>query len=171
MLSILFASISVAAQGMVASTAASGRLAEARSIAKRLVELAVAMAAIVMTLIWLPRAYLVTCFSPSPAVQQAALACWWILVVGVLPDGVASAQEGVMLGAGQHKLVALTTVMSCVVACGLTLLFFQSSASMVAVWGGLRFISLGRFLGSLGLLAHPSSPLRAKAPAPATATT
>jgi len=154
-MAVLFYSLSIAAQSLVASAALGGRKGEARQITQRLCEICVVAAGALTVTMLAGRAQVVSLFTKDAAVRAAALGAWPALLFGLVPDGVASVQEGVLLGAGDHRGVALLTMgASAWSALSLAALWYVSP-SLNSIWLGLRVISVARVVAAFRKLRAP----------------
>jgi Na+-driven multidrug efflux pump len=156
--------IAIAGQALIGRALGAGEVALGRALTRRMLLWGVLAGLAFGLTVWLTRPLYVGLFSPDPAVQH--LVGRVLLVVAVVTPlaGVVYVLDGVLIGAGDSRYLALAGLIALVVYAPLALLVQQRSAGLVWLWAAYGGFMLAR-MATLTLRARTDAWVRTGADA------
>lgn len=139
----------IAAQAMVGLRLGAGDESGARGVLGRVIAWGVGFGAVIGVLLVLARGPLAGAFTPDPAVQDAAGAALAVLAVLAPIGAIAYQLDGVLIGAGDARFLALAGVVTTAVYAPFALAVQVTGAGLVylwiayGVWLAARSVTLG----------------------------
>jgi putative MATE family efflux protein len=146
-LALTLDAIAIAAQAMIGRFLGAGDAPGARAASRRMLELGVLTGAALGIAVALLRTVVVPVFSGAPAVQDLAEQA--LLVVAVLQPvaAVVFVLDGVLIGAGDSRYLALAMVAATLVYAPCALLVLALDGGLVALWLALGVWMVARLAG------------------------
>lgn len=156
--------IAIAGQALIGRALGAGEVALGRALTRRMLIWGVLAGVTFGLTVWLTRPLYVGLFSPDPFVQH--LVGQVLLVVAAITPlaGVVYVLDGVLIGAGDSRYLALAGLIALVVYAPLALLVQQRSAGLVWLWGAYGGFMLAR-MATLTLRARTDAWVRTGADA------
>jgi putative MATE family efflux protein len=153
-LALVLDAVAIAAQVMVGRMLGAGDAAGARAAATRMIAWSAALGALFgVALIALGDA-IPELFTDDPAVVERAHAIWWLFAALMPLNGAVFALDGILIGAGDTRFLALAMLAASAVYIPIALLALDQGWGIVGVWWGLAALIVirlatcaGRFLG------------------------
>jgi putative MATE family efflux protein len=146
--------LAIAGQAMVGLALGRGAVGDARAILRRLVELSVIGGLAVGVVLAVASGAIAGFFTPDPAVQQIVAAGILVIAAGLPIGAVVWALDGVLIGAGDGRYLALAGVINLAVAA--PLLVVLAGVPWPALWAVVAIqatFSIGYMLARLTTLA------------------
>ena len=157
-----FTSLDIATQSLVAFYVGRGDRASASSVFRRTLSLTLVAGVFVMGGLLAGRGTLPGIFSKDAAVVAAAATVMPLIAIFMPLDAAASVMDGVLLGSQEAAWMSRTMVVTSVFcAVGLTL-GQRWSFGLLATWGVIKFLTVGRLIGNAWRIWSPDSPLGAE---------
>lgn len=162
--SLLSDALAVAAQSLVASNLAAGRLPEARAVADRTVRMGAALGCAMAGALALGRGAVPAAFTRDPAVLSLLSGGVWAFVVATQPvNSAAFVWDGALFGAGGFRYACAAMAAAC--APGVAVMAAIAGredaapgAVLAGVWAGLAVVMLGRWLSIAAPYAGRAGP-------------
>ncbi len=136
--------LAIAGQAIIGRALGAGDLATGRAMTRRMVGWGVVAGLVFGLVVWATRPLYVGLFSPDPDVQ--ALVGGVLLVVAVVTPvaGVVYVLDGVLIGAGDSRYLALAGLVALVAYVPLALLVGERGAGLVWLWAAYGIFMLAR---------------------------
>ena len=136
-LTLVLDSMAIAAQTLTGASLGKGRVAEARSVGAQATRFSVGFGVVLATIFALFDAPLKSIFTRDPAVLDALVVPWWLLIAMILVGGVVFALDGVLLGASDAAFLRNLTIVSVLGAfLPITLLSVTFGWGLTGIWAG-----------------------------------
>lgn len=136
-LTLVLDSMAIAAQTLTGASLGKGRVAEARSVGAQATRFSVGFGVVLATIFALFDAPLKSIFTRDPAVLDALVVPWWLLIAMILVGGVVFALDGVLLGASDAAFLRNLTIVSVLGAfLPITLLSVTFGWGLIGIWAG-----------------------------------
>ena len=136
-LTLVLDSMAIAAQTLTGASLGKGRVAEARSVGAQATRFSVGFGVVLATIFALFDAPLKSIFTRDPAVLDALVTPWWLLIAMILVGGVVFALDGVLLGASDAAFLRNLTIVSVLGAfLPITLLSVTFGWGLTGIWAG-----------------------------------
>ncbi|WP_375424313.1 MATE family efflux transporter [uncultured Friedmanniella sp.] len=138
--------VAIAGQALIGRALGAGEVALGRALTRRMLLWGVLAGLAFGLTVWLTRPFSVGLFSPDPGVQQ--LVGRVLLVVAVITPlaGVVYVLDGVLIGAGDSRYLALAGLISLLVYVPLALLVQARAAGLVWLWLAYGGFTLARMV-------------------------
>ena len=138
--------IAITGQALIGRALGAGEVALGRALTRRMLGWGVLAGLAFGLLVWLSQPLYVDLFSPDPAVQQL-IGRVLVVVAAVTPvAGVVYVLDGVLIGAGDSRYLALAGLVALVVYAPLALVVDQTAAGLVWLWVAYGTFMLARML-------------------------
>lgn len=141
---VIYDSLSIAAQSLVAIRAGRGDTAAVGGVVRRLLQLALTWSVLVGIALWAAQGRVVGIFTRDAAVTAAVMSVWPLLTVFQPLDACATVLDGTLYGAQAHGFVAKAMGVSAAVCIVTIWGGMQVAPSLLTVWLGLKVLSFGR---------------------------
>lgn len=149
-LALVLDSLAIAAQALVGAALGASRIAQAKSVARRVTAFSAIAAGGLGAVFAVGASVLPTLFTDDPAVLAAIEVPWWYLVAQLPIAGIVFALDGVLLGAGDAAFMRTATVSSALAGfLPLTWLSLVFGWGLAGIWSGLTMFMVLR-LGLVG---------------------
>ncbi|WP_297586457.1 MATE family efflux transporter [uncultured Corynebacterium sp.] len=136
-LTLVLDSMAIAAQTLTGASLGKGRVSEARSVGAQATRFSVGFGVVLATIFALFDAPLKSIFTRDPAVLDALVVPWWLLIAMILVGGVVFALDGVLLGASDAAFLRNLTIVSVLGAfLPITLLSVTFGWGLTGIWAG-----------------------------------
>ena len=153
-LALVLDAVAIAGQVMVGRMLGAGDAAGAHAAARRMIGWSVAAGALFGAALLAGHDALPRLFTDDPAVHERAAQIWWIFALMMPANGAVFALDGILIGAGDTRFLALGMLASAAVAIPIALLALERDWGIVGVWSSIvaliamRLITCGiRFAG------------------------
>lgn len=147
--------IAIAAQAIIGRQLGTGDGTPVGGLMRRMVFWGVVLGLVFGVLLWASSPLWVGVFSPDPGVQQLVLRILGVIAVLAPIAGVVYVLDGVLIGAGDARYLALAGVVNLVVYLPLVLLVWTTGAGLIWLWLAYGGFMLARLV-TLGLRARGS---------------
>jgi putative MATE family efflux protein len=139
--------IAIAGQAIVGRSLGAGDRSGARAAARRMIEWGVIAGLVLGAAIALASPVLATIFSHDHAVRHDVVPVLWI-VAGMQPmNGVVFVLDGVLIGAGESRYLALAMLAATAVFVPAAIAVDALGGGLVALWGALTLFMVARLVG------------------------
>jgi putative MATE family efflux protein len=151
--------IAIAGQALIGRALGAGEVALGRAMTRRMVGWGVVAGLVVGLGLWLTRPLYLRFFSPDPGVQELVGQVLAVVAVVTPLAGVVYVLDGVLIGAGDGRYLALAGLVALLAYVPLALLVQQRGAGLVWLWAAYGAFMLAR-LATLALRARTDAWLR-----------
>ena len=154
-MALILDAVAIAGQVMVGRMLGAGDAAAARAAARRMIGWSVAFGALFGAVLLALGGVIPHAFTGDPRVIERAHAIWPIFALMMPANGAVFALDGILIGAGDTRFLALGMVAAAAVAIPLAIVALEAGWGIVGVWGALcaliaiRLVTCGaRFAGT-----------------------
>jgi putative MATE family efflux protein len=168
-LALILDALAIAGQAMIGHGLGASEVDRVHAVTRRLIRWGLLSGLVLGAAVALVAPLLGPVFSPSPEVQQALTVSLWVMAAGVPIGGYVFVLDGILIGAGDARYLALAGLVNLVVYA--PLLAWVAAAHPVGasglgwLWAAFAFGYLGARALTLGLRAHGSRWIVTGAPA------
>ena len=145
-IALLLDAVAVAGQVMVGRMLGGGDAAGAYAASRRMIGWAVAFGTLFGAVLLALGDWIPDLFTNDAAVVDRAMEIWWIFAVMMPVNGAIFALDGILIGAGDTRYLAIAMLFSALVCVPLTVVALHAGWGIVGVWGALSALLLMRFL-------------------------
>jgi len=142
--------IAIAGQSIIGRALGAGEVARGRAMTRRMVGWGVAAGLVSGLVVWAARPLYVGLFSPDPGVQALVGAVLLVVALVTPVAGVVYVLDGVLIGAGDSRYLALAGLVALACYAPLALLVHEQRAGLVWLWAAYGGFMLARLV-TLGL--------------------
>jgi putative MATE family efflux protein len=139
--------IAIAAQAMLGRYLGAGDAATARSASARMVQWGVAAGVVLGTAVIVLRPFLAVAFTDDSTVQELLRDVLWIVALTQPLNAVVFVLDGVLIGAGETRYLALAMLAAFAAYLPAALLVLASGAGLIALWLALTWFMAVRTAG------------------------
>ena len=136
--------IAIAGQSIIGRALGAGEVGLGLAMTRRMVTWGVVAGLVFGVVVWLTRPLYVGLFSPDPEVQQLIGRVLLVVAVVTPVAGVVYVLDGVLIGAGDARYLALAGLIALVVYLPLALLVGQQGAGLLWLWAAYGAFMLAR---------------------------
>jgi putative MATE family efflux protein len=145
-LALMLDALAIAGQVMVGRMLGSGDAAGARAAARRMIGWAVVIGAVFGAILLALGDVIPRAFTDDPAVVDRAHAMWWIFAATMPLNGAVFALDGILIGAGDTRYLALAMFASSAVCIPILIVALEAGWGIVGVWGALAALIVMRLV-------------------------
>lgn len=145
-LALVLDAIAIAGQVMVGRMLGAGDAAGAAAASRRMIGWAAGFGAVFAVILLGLGDLVPRLFTTDEAVIERAREMWWIFAVMMPLNGVVFALDGILIGAGDTRYLALAMALSSAVCVPLTVVALEAGWGIVGVWGALSALIVMRLL-------------------------
>jgi putative MATE family efflux protein len=145
-LALVLDAVAVAGQVMVGRMLGSGDADGAYAASRRMIGWAVAFGALFGVILLGLGDLIPRLFTADEAVVARAREIWWIFAVMMPINGAVFALDGILIGAGDTRYLAIAMLLSALVCIPLTVVALHAGWGIVGVWGAISALLLMRLV-------------------------
>jgi putative MATE family efflux protein len=145
-LALVLDAVAIAGQVMVGRMLGGGDAAGAYAASRRMIGWGVAFGALFGAILYGLGDAIPSLFTDDQRVIDRAMEIWWLFAVMMPVNGAVFALDGILIGAGDTRYLALAMVASSVVAVPLTVVALHAGWGIVGVWAAISTLLLLRLL-------------------------
>ena len=138
--------VAIAGQAMIGTFLGSNRSVEARAVGNRITQLGLQLGIFFLVVVLVARPWLPTVFSDDPDVVALTTFLFLFLALMAPVNGVVFALDGILIGAGDLRYLAIAMAISAAVFVPLAIAVGVSGAGIGWLWGALIVFMLVRML-------------------------
>jgi putative MATE family efflux protein len=153
LLALLLDGIAIAGQALTGKHLGADDPVEARGVGRRMVEWGVVVGLLLGAVLAIARPWLVPLFTDDAAVQALAIDVLWIVALLQPANAVVFVLDGVLIGAGDARYLALAMALATVVFVPLGLAVLALDASLLWLWATLGVWVAARLVGNAARFA------------------
>jgi len=152
-------SLAIAAQALIGRLRGSGELEETREVADRLAFLGLVVGLLLAGMVAAVAPWLPGWFTSDAEVAEAIRGVYWFLVAGLPLSALVFVWDGVFLGAGDFRFLAVAMLAVSVVGVGLLALVLPLGWGLPGIWWAIAGLMAGRIVTLVWRRSSPSGPL------------
>jgi len=152
-------SLAIAAQALIGRSRGVGDLGQTRELADRLVFLGLIVGVALAGMVAVMGPWLPGWFTGDSQVVEAIRGVYWFLVAGLPLSALVFVWDGVFLGAGDFRFLALAMVAASLIGIGLLTLVLPLGWGLPGVWWSVSGLMAGRIMTLAWRRSSPSGPL------------
>ena len=145
-LALVLDAVAIAAQIMVGRMLGAGDASSAYEASRRMIGWGVALGALFGGLLMLLAGVIPGLFTGDPAVVERAHAMWWIFAATMPVNGAVFALDGILIGAGDTRYLAVAMIASAAVCIPLAFVALHAGWGIVGVWAALAALLVMRLV-------------------------
>jgi len=139
--------IAIAGQAIIGRSLGAGDRAGTRAAARRMIEWGVIAGCVLGAAVALASPVLASAFTHDSAVRDEALPILWIVAAMQPMNGVVFVLDGVLIGAGESRYLALAMLAATATFVPAALAVDALGGGLVALWGALTLFMVARLVG------------------------
>lgn len=143
-MALIVDALAVAGQALVSTYLGRGEAEEARAVARRLLQLGLAVGLGLATVFWLARPYLPGLFSDDPKTVEMVLQIFVFVAVLQPLNGLVFVWDGIFMGTEDFRFLAVAMLLSAGAAATVLLLVLPMGWGLEGVWWGITTLMLAR---------------------------
>jgi Na+-driven multidrug efflux pump len=143
-LALVLDAVAVAGQVMVGRMLGGGDAAGAYAASRRMIAWSVVFGTGFGALLLASGDFIPELFTEDRAVVDRAMEIWWIFAVMMPVNGAVFALDGILIGAGDTRYLAVAMLLSALVCVPLTVVALHAGWGIVGVWGAISALLLMR---------------------------
>jgi putative MATE family efflux protein len=147
LLALSLDAIAIAGQAIVGRSLGAGDRAGTRSAARRMIEWGVIAGLVLGAAVALASPVLAKAFTHDEAVRHEALPILWIVAAMQPMNGVVFVLDGVLIGAGEARYLALAMLAATAVFVPAAIAVDAAGGGLVALWGAFTLFMVARLVG------------------------
>jgi len=153
-LALVLDAVAIAGQVMVGRMLGSGDIGGARAASQRMIGWSIAFGALFAVVLFALGDVLPRIFTSDPAVIERLDEIWWLFALMMPLNGAVFALDGILIGAGDTRFLAIGMILSSAVCIPLTVVALELGWGILGVWAaisallGMRLVTCAaRFAG------------------------
>ncbi len=147
--------VAIAGQAMVGRLLGAGDRSEARRAGRRMIEWGVVTGIVAGLVVIALRPFIVRLFSSDQLVIAEAERILWLVAAVQIPGSIVFVLDGILVGAGDVRFLAVAMVGAAVAFVPLALLVAELDRGLVALWCALSVFIAARMIGNLWRFSSP----------------
>ena len=145
-LALVLDAVAVAGQVMVGRMLGGGDAAGAYAASRRMIGWSVIFGAGFGAILLASGDFIPELFTEDQAVVDRAMEIWWIFAVMMPVNGAVFALDGILIGAGDTRYLAIAMLLSALVCVPMTVVALHAGWGIVGVWGAISALLLMRLV-------------------------